>query len=227
MALYCVTGIDTDIGKTVATGMIARWLLKNGNKVITFKPVQTGCGDGTPEDILTHRGLMGISPLTEDREGITCPCIFPMPASPALAAREAGRKVDIDRINSCLRILEERYETVLMEGAGGLKVPLREGIDFLDYLETEKPAVILVTAPKLGSINHTLLSLEALAARNIPVAGLIYNRHFTAAPEIEADSRTVFLKELSRLGLPEVLIDLPAGNCGSEADFSALFQSSF
>lgn len=88
--VYFVSGIDTDIGKTVATGVLAKQLLQQGKSVITQKPVQTGCKN-IAEDIAVHRKIMGIPMQEADKQGLTMPEIFSYPASPHLAARLDGR----------------------------------------------------------------------------------------------------------------------------------------
>jgi len=227
VAVYCITGIDTAIGKTVVTGLAARWLTEQGFRVITFKPVQTGCPEGKAEDILTHRKLMNCDLFPEDRAGLTCPYIFPLPAAPLLAARESGSTIEPGKIDRALKTVTEAYEIVLLEGAGGLRVPLSRETDLIGYLEKKKYPVALVTTPRLGSINHTLLSLEALANRGIPVAGLVYNHYFPAAEKIVHDSRALFIRELGKLGYPEVLIDLPGRSTEKTPNFKPLFQPSF
>ncbi|MFW6170309.1 MAG: dethiobiotin synthase, partial [Planctomycetota bacterium] len=118
-----VTGIDTEIGKTVATGFLAAWLQAQGRRTITQKLVQTG-GKDVSEDLRHHRRLMGIDLLPEDRARLTCPAIYPFPASPHLAARLAGESIDVQRIVHCANQLAACHEFVLIEGAGGLLVPL-------------------------------------------------------------------------------------------------------
>lgn len=91
--VLAVSGIDTDIGKTVATGLIARSLLDQGYRVSTQKMVQTGCV-GISEDIAEHRRLMGIGLTEEDHSGLSCPYLFADPCSPHLAAELSGKRID-------------------------------------------------------------------------------------------------------------------------------------
>lgn len=125
--VYFISGIDTDSGKTVAVGLMARYLLKQGVNVITAKLVQTG-NEGFSEDLLKHRDMMGVGEFPEDREGLTAPQIFKFPASPHLSAQLEGRSVDVEVICDAVRTLATRYEVVLVEGAGGLAVPLTESL---------------------------------------------------------------------------------------------------
>lgn len=173
MPLQFVSGIDTDAGKTVVTGWLAR-RLANESSVITAKLVQTGSSEISP-DILTHRRLMGTGLLPEDREGLTMPETFHYPASPHLASELDGRPIDFPKIERAFTTLAQRYDTVLVEGAGGLMVPLTRELLTIDYVAQQGWPVWFVTSGKLGSVNHTLLSLEALKARDMPLAGLIFN----------------------------------------------------
>ena len=171
---YFVTGIDTDAGKSIVTGVLARALSARGERVITQKFIQTGC-DGLSEDIETHRRIMGIGLLPEDEDGTTCPIVFTYPASPHLAAAIDGRDIDLTLIG---RSTEKLY------------VPLSEAYQTIDYVAEHGLPVVLVTSPRLGSINHTLLSLEACRNRNIEVAAVAYNLYPPAPEPIVRDTRT-------------------------------------
>ena len=185
--VWFVSGIDTNIGKTYATGLLARALARHGVKVITQKMVQTGCKD-TSEDIITHRHLQGIHPLKEDNDGLTCPYIFSYPASPHLAAEIDRRDIDISRITKATEKLSEDYDIVLLEGAGGLMVPLNDSCLTLDYVGSLGYPVLLVTNGRLGSLNQTLLSLYACRNKGVSVKALIYNSFPHTDDIIEKDS---------------------------------------
>lgn len=169
-----ISGIDTNIGKTFATGILARALAEKGKKVITQKMIQTGCTD-TSEDIEMHRQLQGIPFTDEDKIGLTCPYIFTYPCSPHMAAARDGRTIDVATIAEATRKLQEKYEYVLLEGAGGLMVPNDFNTLAIDYVKEQNYPVVLVTSGKLGSINHTLLSLFACKQYGIEVKALVYN----------------------------------------------------
>ncbi len=205
-----VTGIDTGIGKTFVTGLLAAGLLGKGRKVITQKIVQTGCA-GIPEDIVEHRRLMGTGLQDVDREGITCPYVFSYPASPHLAARMEGAEIDIMRIRRMTFTLQRNYEIVLLEGAGGFLVPLTPDLLFADYLRDAGYGVILVTVPRLGSINHTLLSIESCMKRGIAIRAVIYNHYQDAGPEITGDTKDVIVRFLAREGSSAPVVSLRDG----------------
>lgn len=172
--IYFVTGIDTDAGKSYATGFIARSWNEKGIRTITQKLIQTG-NVGYSEDIELHRKLMNIPYTEEDREKLTMPEIFSYPASPHLAAEIDNRSIDFDKIEKATEELSKRYDAVLLEGAGGIMVPLTRQLLTIDYISQKEYPVILVTSGKLGSINHTLLTLEAIKNRNIILDTVAYN----------------------------------------------------
>ncbi|HEZ3787645.1 TPA: ATP-dependent dethiobiotin synthetase BioD [Neisseria meningitidis] len=186
--VYFVSGIDTDIGKTIATGVLAKQLLQQGKSVITQKPVQTGC-QNIADDIAVHRKIMGIPMQEADKQRLTMPEIFSYPASPHLAARLDGRDLDLDKIRTATQELAAQYEVVLVEGAGGLMVPLTENLLTIDYIRQQGYPVILVTSGRLGSINHTLLSFAALKQYGIRLYSLVFNHiHDSRDAHIAQDS---------------------------------------
>ena len=172
--IHFISGIDTDAGKTIATGWLAREWLRAGVRTITQKLVQTG-NNGVSEDILRHREIMGCGLLPEDRAGLTAPEIYSYPASPHLAAALDKRPLDIAKIDAATRALSERYDAVLLEGAGGLMVPLTDDLLTIDFVRERNYPVIFVTSAKLGSINHTLLAFEALKHRGMKLELLLFN----------------------------------------------------
>ncbi|RKO69103.1 ATP-dependent dethiobiotin synthetase BioD [Sphingobacterium puteale] len=172
--IYFVSGIDTGIGKSYATGFIAKQWNAAGLRTITQKLVQTG-NTSISEDIILHRELMGIAFTQEDMQKITMPEIFSYPASPHLAARIDKREINFEKMRQATIQLSQRYDAVLIEGAGGLMVPLTENYLIIDYIKEMDYPLLFVTSGKLGSINHTLLSLEAVARRRIQLHTVIYN----------------------------------------------------
>lgn len=172
--VYFVSAIDTDAGKTYATGYLAKLWKDKGVNIITQKLVQTGNKD-VSEDIEKHRKLMQIDFTQYDHDKITMPEIFTYPASPHLAAEIDKREINLEKINNCTEQLRECYDVVLLEGAGGLMVPLKRDLLTIDYVAKMGYDMIFVTSGKLGSINHTILSLEAIKNRGINLKMMVYN----------------------------------------------------
>jgi len=208
MAVYFVSGIDTDAGKSMVTGVIARTLLRRGINVITQKFIQTGC-KGISEDILKHRKIMGIEPLPVDEKGITCPYVMSYPASPHLAAEIDKVYIDLKVIEEATSKLEKEYEVVLLEGAGGLYVPVSRKYLTIDYIKDHHYPLILVSSSKLGSINHTLMSLELCRIKGIQVKYVIYNDFPNESELIKDDSVTIIKKYLEENFPDCVLMELP------------------
>lgn len=204
MSVLFISGIDTDIGKTYATGMVAKALMQQGVNVITQKLVQTGvsvnCDTGEmniADDIVTHRQLMNMPLQPCDVDFTTCPFRYEKPASPHLSAALANAVLEPEIITKFTQQLQQSYDIVLLEGAGGLLVPITEQLLTLDYIATQGYPVILVTSGRLGSINHTLLSLEAIKARGLTVHSVIYNHIHDSAAQTDkqiADSTIDYLK---------------------------------
>lgn len=200
--VYFVSGIDTNVGKSYATGWIASEWRKKGINTITQKLVQTG-NSGMSEDIELHRRIMGEGFFREDEEKLTMPEIYSYPCSPHLAAEIDRRPIDFAKIESATEILSRRYDAVLLEGAGGLMVPLTRQLLTVDYIAQKRYPLIFVTSGRLGSINHTLLGLEAARARNIRLAALVFNMF------PEEDDRTIssdtqkYLKDFIAMEYPE------------------------
>lgn len=193
--VYFVSGIDTDAGKSFATALLAKKLIDNGVNVITHKFIQTG---GDMIDIKIHREVMGTPLLPEDKAGITSPIIFSYPASPHLAAKIDDKEIDFDAIENSIDILKMRFDIVLTEGAGGLHVPLKGLYTTFDYIQEKGLPLIFVTSGKLGSINHTLLSLEACRNRGVKVVMIIYNTYFDSDKIISTDTYSYFQEYVAK-----------------------------
>lgn len=204
-----ISGIDTDAGKSYATGWLARKMMSEGRRVVTQKFIQTGCDDYS-EDIDLHRQLMGIGMLPEDIDHTTAPIVFSYPASAQLASAIDDREIDLCLIDRSTARLSERYDMVLIEGAGGLMVPISDDFLTIDYIATRHLPVALVTNSRLGSINHTILSLEAIKSRGIQLHSVIYNKYFDK-DQVIADDTHGFIERYVRRNFPGVeVIDIPA-----------------
>lgn len=200
--VYFVSGIDTGIGKTFATGYLARLWSRQGAQVITQKLVQTGNID-ISEDIEKHREIMQCVRLPEDESKLTMPEIFSYPASPHLAAKMDGREIDLKKIAAATKTLSENYDVVLLEGAGGLMVPLTEQYLTIDYLFEMQYPIILVSSGRLGSINHTLLSLEALKIRGLELYALAYNLNDESQDPMISKDTAHYLKQVLAKDFPQ------------------------
>lgn len=175
-----VTGADTGIGKTVVCAALMHRYRRHVPKLRYWKPIQTGIEQD--DDTATVRQLGGCSDAEIFDEGFR----LPNPVSPHLAARLAGAEIDVDRITQFLAA-EDSDTSWIVEGAGGLLVPLNDRQLMTDLIARLGLPVVLVTRSTLGTINHTLLSLEALRRRSLNIAGVVMvgepNRQNRAAIE--------------------------------------------
>ena len=172
-----ITGTDTDVGKTwVAAGLTAALKERDVNAVY-FKPIQSGCpleaGRLIPTDARLAKDVAG---LTEPLEALT-PLALRLPLAPGVAAAQAGVEVDLERMAGGIRDLAARYEFLVVEGAGGLYVPLI-GTHFLvlDLIRWLGLPLAVVAKSGLGTINHTVLTVKAAQVAGIQVTGVILNR---------------------------------------------------
>lgn len=172
-----VTGIGTNVGKSYATGWLAKQLCESGVSVITQKLIQTGNQDMS-EDIDIHRKVMNIPLQAVDLNHLTAPIILSYPASPHLSAKIDKVDIDFSIATKAADSLLNDYEAVLIEGAGGIMVPLKDDYLTIDYIVDESLPVVVVTNGQLGSINHTLLTLEILKSRGVRIYAVIYNPYF-------------------------------------------------
>jgi dethiobiotin synthetase len=176
---FWVAGTDTDVGKTFITTLIMRYLQRKGLKVVPYKPVQTGAvkkGDITYYyDTSTYLNY-SLHPLSPESINSYS---FPVPASPHYAAELEGEWISGAQILNKISHLTKEYDAVICEGAGGLFVPLQPhtALTLLDIIQRSKLPVVLVTPSKLGMLNHTLLSLDALNTRGIEVLGIVINQY--------------------------------------------------
>ncbi len=201
---YFISGVDTDCGKTYVAARLAAHLRASGRNVITQKPVQTGCTT-VAEDLVEHRKVMGCNMLPEDREKRTCTYLFPIPASPHLSARLAGQSIDVSQISKDTQYLLQRYDIVLVEGAGGLMVPLTDELLTIQYVAAQKLPLILVTTSKLGGINHAILSMEVCRVYGVELHIVVYNR-FPSDDKVMADDAYEVISQHAKRLFPNVNI---------------------
>jgi dethiobiotin synthetase len=179
-----VTGTDTGVGKTVVACALIRELMRQGTLVGAMKPIETGVGPQGPLDAQAlQRAAGGHDPLE-----LVCPERFALPAAPSVAARAEGREVRLGAIVAAFQHLTARYEIVIVEGAGGLLVPLSQTLTMADLAATLELPLLVVTRGALGTINHTRLTLEAAQARGITVLGVVVSHAGGTLSDADAEN---------------------------------------
>ncbi|WP_157950857.1 dethiobiotin synthase [Peribacillus acanthi] len=191
---YFMTGTDTNIGKTIATTYLVDFLQKQGFDAIPYKPIQSGTirknNRLIGEDVDFYKEHLQ---LQEDYSYYNTYTLH-TPVSPHLACKLENQHMDEELILSRYKELEKLHDVVIVEGAGGVAVPLMENFNTISLIKLLNIPVIIVTTLKLGTINHTLLTAEYLKNHHINIKGLIINRVPSTLNEMEEDNMFMIKK---------------------------------
>jgi len=188
MNAWFVTGTDTGVGKSLVAAALMHRLRERFARVAGMKPVAAGShqqadGQWTNDDVVALRDAASIdAPLS-----LVNPYLLTDPVSPHIAARRDGVLIDLDRIVAALADLRARSDAVVVEGAGGFRVPLGDSLDGADMAVALGLPVVLVVGLRLGCLNHALLTAESIASRGLQLAGWVANRIDPAMPEQQAN----------------------------------------
>ena len=164
-----VTGTDTGVGKTLVSLALIAAFRKSGLKVGAMKPIETGVGEDGPLDAIALRDAAG----STDPLATICPQQFALPAAPNAAASAEDREVDLTAIDAAYETLANRHDLMVVEGAGGLLVPIRDDWTMAELARRLELPLLVVARASLGTINHTALTLEVAASKELPVLGVI------------------------------------------------------
>lgn len=170
---FLITGTDTGIGKTFIGRCLIRYFTETNIRVVPFKPVETGVINDQPEDGLA---LLREAKIEEDIDRVV-PYRFELPASPLVASRKEEKPIDLTKILETFNLLRSSYDLVIVEGAGGICVPITESITYLELAKILNIPVVVVARSKLGTINHTLLTTRIARAYGIRVIAVILNQY--------------------------------------------------
>ncbi|HEX6782868.1 MAG TPA: dethiobiotin synthase [Solirubrobacterales bacterium] len=192
-----VTGTGTEVGKTVVAATIARTLAAAGKRVAVFKPAVTGLEEGVETDHALLRRASGSGQSDEE----IAPYRYGPPASPHLAAALAGEEIDPERLRRAAAEAAEGADAIVCEGVGGLLVPLSPGYLVRDLAADLGYPLVVVASPGLGTINHTLLTLESARAAGLEVVAVVLSPWPAEPSEIEASNR----ETIATLGAVPVL----------------------
>jgi dethiobiotin synthetase len=236
---FFVTGTGTEVGKTVVAAVLARTLTEKGERVAVFKPAVTGldefAGDGLSGDDasapLSDHELLRLAAGSKQSDDEIAPYRYGPPASPHLAAAQAGEEIDPERLRTVAQAAAETADVLVCEGVGGLLVPLawrlppamrEKGADYLvrDLAVDLRLPVIVAASPGLGTINHTLLTLEAARAAGLPVTAVVLTPWPEEPSAIERSNLETIedLGEVSVRTLPQLDLDEPRSWPGLSVD---------
>lgn len=185
-----VTGTDTGVGKTVIAAALVTALRARGVRALGFKPAETGIGAGQePDSELLARA-------SGEQNVLARPLLqLAEPLAPALAAERAGVKLDPDEIESRIRQLRAAGYTIVVEGAGGVMVPLTWGYTVLDLAQACDLDAVVVARAGLGTLNHVAMTVMVLRSREIPIRGIVLNGR-SATPDLAESTNPAILSRM-------------------------------
>jgi dethiobiotin synthetase len=208
-SVLLVTGTDTGVGKTYVSCGLLRAARAAGLEVAARKPAETGCEPGpggrlvAADGAALHEASGGGEPLDA-----VCPIRLPEPLAPAFAARRAGVAIDVAAIVESCRRRAAAVDLLLVEGAGGLLVPITERYSYADLARDLDARLLVVVGARLGAINQALLTFEAATRRAIRVTGYVVN-HISPTRDLATDTLAASLRELTHV--PQ-LAEIPHGS---------------
>lgn len=205
MTALFITATDTGVGKTLTTATLAVALRRRGLSVGVMKPVETGVVKGRPSDA----GRLVQAAQVSDALDLVRPYAFRLPVAPLDAARAERRTIKIPTIVQAYRTLQALHDLLLVEGAGGVHVPITPTVDVLDLIEKLKAPVLVVGRVGLGGVNHAMLTLNALRERKIPILALVLNQTVPAKTAVARRQERSTLESLRESAGVPVIGPLP------------------
>lgn len=199
-----VVGTDTGVGKTVLSLLLMQFFEARGYQPFYVKPFQTGCKKATEEGsdaAFVYRHLASLKDKDPTSSVLHC---FPNPKAPYFAARDENRDIDVTCLENFITKKNRTYSPLIVEAAGGLLVPVRKDVLFADIIRKTHARVVLAARAGLGTINHTLLSLEALRSRDIQPAGIIFLDSEGTAPDLIEENREA-IRQFGKIAVAGVI----------------------
>lgn len=192
-----ITGTDTGVGKTVVTASILAWLHAQGFSAGVMKPIETGvdseCSSPANSDALF---LMECGNVEDDLAEVS-PIRLKPAASPFQAALIESRTLQPESILSAYRTLSEKYDWILVEGVGGVQVPITHDYRVVDLIRDLDLSTVVVARYQVGTLNHTLMTLDALKHKSISVRGVVFNQTVPEAPDFIEQGQPRLIEDLS------------------------------
>ena len=217
-----ITGTDTNVGKTVVTAGVAAVMQGLGYNIGVYKPVQSGAVkiDG----VLQSPDLNFIASIDSNIK-VKCSYKLELPAAPIIAAQSEGIRIQTEVLLSDYTKLRAKTDLVMVEGAGGLLVPLAKGMLISDLVKLMKLPLVIVARPDLGTINHTLLTIGIAKTMGIEVRGVIINNYPVNTDDIAIKTAPALIKELGKVEILGILPHLPNVSVNSEELLSAVINN--
>jgi dethiobiotin synthetase len=226
---YFITGTDTNVGKTYVTCALARQALARRHKVFAFKPIETGCAPGADGSLVgADQELITAAAGSWQQGPLRGLYRFPLPAAPLVAAEAAGATIDLSHVIETTQrgAREDQVTLTLVEGAGGWRVPITRDADMSSLARELGLPVLVVARASLGTINHTLLTIEAVERDGLPLAAVVLSQRTEDAPEPTQSNRAEINRRwpglvliLGTSSVLDILLrppDVPRGTSGAD-----------
>ena len=204
-----IAGTDTGVGKTLIAGAIAKILSQKGKKIGVFKPLATGCKKTKKSLIGQDAQFLARCASSKMRLDLVNPVTFKIPAAPFVCEKAENKKVDFKKIADAYKQICQNSDFVIVEGIGGVKVPITDRFDVLDLAMAFKLPVVIVARSKLGTINHTLLTIDAIRSAGLLLAGVVINGYDETTKDFAEKSNA---RIIAKLGEVRILAVVPFDN---------------
>jgi dethiobiotin synthetase len=210
-----VTGTDTGVGKTLVAGGIADWFVRQGMRVAVSKPCATGCERRREGLVSSDAEFLAHCARTVHPLDMVCPQRYAEPLAPAVAAARAGQPLDWSSIDRSIVEMTAGAAAIVVEGVGGILVPMDERHTVLDMARWLALPAIIVARAGLGTINHTLLTIRALREAGIVVAGVVINRYPPETPPVAEETNPKAISQWAKVPVVCIIPDCPSHNPGA------------
>ncbi|MGA2915768.1 MAG: dethiobiotin synthase [Sedimentisphaerales bacterium] len=200
-----ITGTDTGVGKTLIAGAITKILLQKGENIGVFKPVASGCKKIKQRLISEDAKFLAHCAKSEFALDIINPVAFKVPAAPFACEKAENKKVDLRKIAAAYKQICQKSDFVIIEGIGGIKVPITKNVNVLSLAKAFNLPVVIVARSKLGTINHTLLTIGAVRRAGLLLAGVIINGYDEKTKDVAEKTNAEIIKKLGRVKIIAVV----------------------
>lgn len=216
-----ITGTDTGVGKTFVAAGLIKAIREKGFSVCPMKPVETGCRLSKGRLIPGDAGrLLKVSGFKEPLDVVN-PYRFRLPLAPAMAAEREGTVIRKSKILSLSRRLMKKYDFTVIEGAGGIMVPVYKRYLYLDMIKDIGLPLLIIARPGLGTINHTLLTIKAARSKGISICGVIINSADRSGKDTSVENNPEIIEKLGKV---QVIGKIPFFRSSSSLRLKAVFR---
>ena len=194
-----ITATETGVGKTAVAASIAAILRKRGRDVGVLKPIATGCDEIGGRLVSSDAVCLAAAAGVHDEDDLVCPVRYKYPLAPMVAAELERRPIDYRAIRRAFKELRRRHDCLIIEGIGGIMVPLTAKRSVVDFAAEIGAPILVVGRIGLGTINHTLLTVECARSHGLKVAGIVLNTPQESVGGIAAETNPAAIAQLTKL----------------------------